>query len=736
MKKVLIIAALVASHCSLSAQKLTYQQKAEEIKKQVWGISSPEFALKDAPDSLKSESAVILARSFDVQRTKGSRFKWAASGGTGSVARSEKTTVFHERVKINDKSSLEEFSTIEYTKKVDNTEHYGVSKLRKTAETFVGIKVLKPGGKEIVMDISEEVLLKDRKDETGKIAVSDLEIGDIIDYYITTSEIFEGYSDNVSDNSYVFFLKDEYPVLSYKVDFKYSSNLVVKYMSGNGAPELNETTNKDKDRIISVHLKNLPKHKGLIWTSAYRQFPYIIISGTFTARGVDKDYADMPVLDAYVKSIESLYDVRTGVVSSELEDKTKNYFGGSKQLKAAPVDSVVKAMYNIWKHSLFCYYDGQDMDMSNDRNSRDAVSIYHAALFSQNLLSLKINHDVLLVASRYAAPLDAKKRNSLLEAFIRINGPQPIYLFFNNVVTLYNEIPSIYQGEKVVSLTPDRVNKFKTTFTRGESVLPVIGSSQNNITEVLNVSLQNDDLKKLKIVRTCKESGSLKNDDQLHLLLMENIDNELTTMVKGKPLETRLSKNYITKKMVDDYQAAFVKAKSEEKKNFTSEIKDKYDQEPQQISDYKILNSGLNSVKPEFEYTSTFSLDNLVKKAGNNYIVEAGKLTGGFLKLENDARKRVLDVYMSSARSFNYMINFTIPKGYKVKGIDELNFDKKNKTGAFISKAVLNGDILKIEVSRSYTNNFEKASDWPLLTEIIDAANEFELRKLLLEKAN
>ncbi|RYE27677.1 MAG: DUF3857 domain-containing protein, partial [Sphingobacteriales bacterium] len=338
-----------------------------------------------------------------------------------------------------------------------------------------------------VMDIGEEVLLKDQKDETGKIAVSDLEVGDIVDYYITTTEVFEGYSDNVSDNSYVFFLKDEYPVLSYKIDFKYSSSLVVKYMSGNGAPELKETTNKEKDRIFSVQLKNLPKHKGLIWTSTYRQFPYIIISGTFTAKGVDKDYADMPVLDAYVKSIESLYDVRTGVVGTEIEDKTKEYFGGSKQLKAAPLDSIIKTMYNVWKHSLFCYYDGQDMDMSNDRNSRNAVGMYHAALFSQNLLNMKISHDVLLVASRYSAPLDARKRNSTIETFIRINGPKPIYLFFDDVVTLYNEIPSIYQGEKAIALTPYRVNKFKTTFTRGETVLPVIESAENNITEVVNV---------------------------------------------------------------------------------------------------------------------------------------------------------------------------------------------------------------------------------------------------------
>jgi len=736
MKKTLLIAALLLSQAPLFAQKLTYQQKADEIKKLVWDNQTAEFAVKDAPESMKNESAVILARSFDVQRTKGSRFKWAASGGTGSVARSEKTTIFHEKVKINDKAALEEFSTIEYRKKLDKTEHYGVSKLRNTAETFIGIKIQKPSGKEITVDIGEAVLLKDKKDETGKIAVADLEIGDVIDYYITTTEVFEGYVDNYEDNNYVFFLKDEYPVLSYKLDFKYGANLIVKYMSGNGAPELKKTTNKDKDQILSAQLSNLPKHKGLIWTSPYRQFPYIIISGTFMAKGEDKDEAYQSAIDSYVKAFESLFDVRTGVSNSELEGKVKDYFGGSKQLKAAPLDTVVKAMYNIWKHSLFCYYDGEDMDMSKNRTTRTAIDRYHTTIFSQNLTEMKISHDLLIAASRFTAPIDATKRFSPMETFIRINGPKPIYLFFNNVAALYNEIPAEYEGEKAVVLTPDRVNKFKTNFTKSETVLPVSKSSENNISEELNISMLADDLKKIKITRRSKQSGSLRDDAQQELLLMESVDKELTALVKGKPLETRLSKNYITKKMVDDYQAAFAKSKLDEKKNFSSEIQEKFNQEPQQLTDYKILNSGLAGANPSFQFTSTFVFDNYVKKAGNNYIIEAGKLTGGFLKLDEEARKRTFDVYMPAARSFNYVINFSIPKGYKVKGIDELTMEKQNKTGTFSSKSSLNGDVLKIEISRTYANNFEKSADWNLLTEVIDAANEFELRKLLLEKVN
>jgi hypothetical protein len=163
-------------------------------------------------------------------------------------------------------------------------------------------------------------------------------------------------------------------------------------------------------------------------------------------------------------------------------------------------------------------------------------------------------------------------------------------------------------------------------------------------------------------------------------------------------------------------------------------VKSEYDQEPQQISDMKIINTGLTDVNPVFEFASSFTLDNLVQKAGSNYIVETGKLIGGFIKLKQEDRKRTGDVYMPFARSFKYTISVAIPKGYRVKGVEELNKQKRNKTGSFVSAAALTGNTLNITVSRTYSNNFEKAVDWPSVTELIDAASEFNDQKILLEK--
>jgi hypothetical protein len=127
-------------------------------------------------------------------------------------------------------------------------------------------------------------------------------------------------------------------------------------------------------------------------------------------------------------------------------------------------------------------------------------------------------------------------------------------------------------------------------------------------------------------------------------------------------------------------------------------------------------------------------LNNFVKKAGNNYIVDVGKLSGTFLQLEEKDRKRTIDVYMPGARSFKYVISFNIPPGYKATGVEELNKQKSNKTGLFSCAATVTGNVLNITVTRTYNNNFEKAADWPLVAELVDAGFAFNNQKMLLEK--
>jgi len=717
----------------------TYAAKAAELQKEIWGTTTPEFKATTIPANLNKESAVVLARSFSLQRTSSGRIKFmiiTASGTTHTV----KIRIFHERVKINDKVALEAFSSIEYQKKLDKTVNLLITRFTKTNSTYIGAKIIKPDGKEIIVNTSEEVLLKNEsKDKEGKLAISGLEVGDILDYYISTNDIDETMQgDSFAENDNLFYLVDEYPVLYYSLNFQFNKKTQVRFVNANGAPAFNQSTNDDGDQILSLELHNIPKYQNQLWTSPLRQYPYIEVGSSFTASfnnyasSEKKEDPNLSRLDNLKIKFEKDFAEEQGF--DELEKKTREYFKSNKNYKATPIDSACKILYDEWKFNTFCTYHGDELDNIDYVNYRTARSLYATIFNAMQLTDMGVDYDVLLVASRKGNSLGNVFLDNDFSALIRINKPRVMYMAFDDVTTQFNEIPERFQGEKIVVLTPQRHNARKYTFTESSEILPVIPAKLNTVEGELQVSLLPDNMQKLKIEKMVSETGAMKHTDQKNLLPVQTVDDVLKGLVNGDELNKRLGESSKTKKMKDDYAAAFQKQAQDMNKRFSSQIKDEFDQEPEHVDNCKIIDPALENTDPAFKFSESFVLNNLVKKAGDNYIIDAGKLTGGFYKLEDNDRKRDVDIYMPCAREFKYTINITVPQAYSVKGIDELKQSKTNKTGSFTSSATVNGNILTILVNRVYSNNFEKVSDWPLVTELLDVASDFNNKKILFEK--
>lgn len=722
----------------LSGQdKLPYAEKAAQLQKEIWGDPAPEFKATAVPEKFEKESAVILARSYSSQRTSNSKLKFMIITA-GVTTKTVKINTFHERVKINDKSALEDFSAIAYQKKLDKTVNMFIVKFANTQNTFIGAKIIKPDGKEVLINTSEEVLTKDQnKDQQGKLAISGLQIGDILDYYISSVDISEqADGDNYRANENVFLLVDEYPVLYYNIDFQFNKNVSVKYIYANGAPHFTESRNPAGDLLLNVKLRDLPKYKSQLWTSPLRQYPYIEIGSSFTLDAKAKG-------DKLITKQSSMFEGNKMLFQSafveydnfdEVGKKTKDFFGSNSAMKTAPLDSVMKVLYDQWKFRTFGTYSEDQLSKMGEMNYRKANNKWAAVTLSMILTDMKVDHEVLLAGSRNSNFLENSYHMNDFSAMIRVNGPKPIYMAFDDVVTHFNEIPAAFEGERAVALRPERKNKMKYDFTTSETTIPVSQSDKNQIHELLTVSLLPANMQKLKIERSVKQTGILRHDDQKALIPVQDIDNGYMALVKGETLAKRLSRVKQTKKMSNDYDYIFNKQREEISKSFSAEIKSKFDQEPEQLTDFKFVNHGLLNRDQAFEYHSAFVLNNLVKKAGNNYIIEAGKLTGGFLKLDDKDKIRDADIYMPAARSFKYTVSIAIPSGFSAKGIEELNQSKTNQTGSFTTEAKITGNMITINVHRIYNNNFEKVASWDLLKEIMDAAADFNDRKILLEK--
>jgi hypothetical protein len=733
----LAVICLLITAAASAQDNVPYAEKALQIQNDVWGTKVPEFNATKVPANLANESAVVLARSFSLQRTSKPKLKFMIITA-GVTTKTVKLTTYHERVKINDKVALEGFSSLEYQKKLDKTTNLGFTKITDVANTYIGAKIIKPDGKEIIVNTSEEVLLKDeQKDQKGKLAIPDLQVGDILDYYISNADISEtGRNDSYKDNDNMFVLVDEYPVLYYSIDFQYSKKIKVRYICANGAPRFDENNNDADDLLLSLKVRNIPKYEGQLWTSALRQYPYIEVGSEFGLKmgitlGKDND-ADASRFESNETAFENSFIEYPGF--NEPEGRLKDFFNSRKNLKNAPLDSLLKVLYDEWKFDVFCSYYGKELEDIDEMNYRNAQSRHAATVMSMMLTDLDVDNTVLLVAPRNSNSLENVYNAEDMDAMVLINTQTPMYMAFDDIVTHFNEIPARFQGEKTVELYPKRRNSMKYTFESGAGTLPVAASDKNTLEENLQVSLLPSNAQKLKVTRVVKETGELRHSDQKLLLPVGDIDAGYQEIVKGEDLEKRLKRNDATKKMVDDYTFSFNKEKANTVKNFTEEIKNQFDQDPEQVLDAKIINAALESTSPVFQYSASFVLNNMVKKAGNNYIIDAGKLTGSFYKLEDKDRTRKIDVYMPCARSFKYTIAITIPPGYSAKGMEEMNVKKANATGSFSSSATVNGSVLTITVTRVYTNNFEKAANWPKLVELIDASSNFNTQKILLEK--
>ncbi len=155
-----------------------------------------------------------------------------------------------------------------------------IAKINDVHNTYIGAKIIKPGGQETVVNTGEEVLLKNTgKDQKGKLAIPGLQVGDILDYYISNNDLSENaMEDSYKKNDQVYVLADEYPILNYSLYFQFNSKTSVYYIAANGAPKLEESTLPNGDLVYKLSKKELPKYQSQKWVSVYRQYPYIEIS--------------------------------------------------------------------------------------------------------------------------------------------------------------------------------------------------------------------------------------------------------------------------------------------------------------------------------------------------------------------------------------------------------------------------------------------------------------------------
>ena len=91
MKKLISLVGLVIFSAQVFAQKADakYKEHAADVQKEIWDPKAAPFQVKDIPADMNNESAVIIARSFEVINSAKLKLKFSLF--IGAAERKSKT---------------------------------------------------------------------------------------------------------------------------------------------------------------------------------------------------------------------------------------------------------------------------------------------------------------------------------------------------------------------------------------------------------------------------------------------------------------------------------------------------------------------------------------------------------------------------------------------------------------------------------------------------------------------
>lgn len=686
--------------------------KLESIAKNmkpVWEDGDADFTINAAPEKWKEESGVILA-----QKTRFSFDKDANKLAVYEITR--------RRIKLNDRDAVNNYSSV----------YFRIG----SSNDGAGIKVIKTNGTIQDVSLRNAVYVEDNDDIPStftpyigkastyydksksrvlfyKVAVPDLDPGDIIDY----GTIF--YDDNtVKKMNYIEFdpiyyvCTREYPVLSQKFEIDTDNNSFVNSKSTMGAPLFKETGNSNTD--YTWEDRNREKLSDTRWVNSLLELPMVKFQIVFSR---SENRSDLFIGDRgelkqnispeeLAKKMNNLYNRLDGSVYYAM---AKSYLKQIGYSDLRDEDFIQKAYY-ILRH------------MSHYRANGFSSELFVSCL-TQCLDLKKIPYDLVVTT-----PLNITKPENIIfrtepEWMLRVKDK---YIFNSTIFSNPYDFREEYLGTTAFIISLGK-NPTATPIT-----LPASRPDDNVTTNTITATVDTAN-RSISVVHQKAVTGMSKKFYNVQALIHTTAldddhrsyggEDDVRASMKGAVLES--------------YEDKLRERKKEDKTRKLEYMKVALEDEYENIRTYTgfTLNSdGRSWRKQELNYTNTFELSDRVMIAGENLLVSVPGLIGEQLFVTPDERKREVDAFMGFPRSLRNIINFTIPEGYKAVGVQNLNMSIDNETGTFAVQATVQNNILSLLVKKVYKQSTIKKEHWPKFLEMLDAAFNFSQKKVLLKK--
>jgi len=714
-KCILLLAIVLSCNGTLFAQDdddTFSPSKLEAIAKNmkpVWEDADPDFTVSAVPEKWKEESGIIIA-----QKTRFAFDKDANKLAVYEITR--------RRIKLNDRDAVNSYSYI----------YFRIG----SANDGAGIRIIKSNGTTQEVSLRNAVYVEDASDVPGtftpyigkantyydksksrviyyKLAVPDLDPGDIIDY----GTIF--YDDNtVKKMSYIefdpiyFVCTREYPVLSQKFEIDTDNNSFVNSKSTMGAPAFKETGRADID--YSWEDRNREKLSDTRWVNRLLELPMLKFQIVFSR---SENRSDLFIGDRG--------ELKQNISPEELAKKMNNlynrldgsfYFSAAKaylkQIGAVDLrdEDFIQRAYYILRHISFFKSNGMSSEL-------------FASCFTQCLDLKKIPYELIVTT-----PVNVTK----VENTIFRTEPEWIVRVKNKYVFNATPFSNPYEFREEFLGVPSYIISLGKNPSASPLTLPASKPDENVLTNTVSASVDTSGRNLLVINQTAATGMMKQGYNTQGLIYTTALDDDYRSYGGEDDLRAGMSGP-----VLERFEDKLRERKREDKDRKLEYMKKAMEEDYDNVvafTEFTLNADGRTWRKQELNYTCKFELGEMVKKAGDNLLVSVPALIGDQLFISQDERKREVDAFMSFPRSYRNIINFTIPAGYKVVGLQSLNMQVDNEAGTFAVQATVEGNTLNILTKKVYKQAVISKDKWNDLVMMLDAAFNFTQKKVLLKK--
>ncbi|HPH83877.1 MAG TPA: hypothetical protein PLC48_00405 [Ferruginibacter sp.] len=696
----------------------------ENNAKPMWSENTPAFDLTAVPDKYKNESATVIGFRRSVTIDKKSRM--------GFLSRGERSLIFQEnvrfRIKLNDKNAVKNFTTI-FFRYSDKTDGFS-ARIVKQGGTVSNVSLNDAVAVEQSANIPE--FFKSFFDQQSgsqrlyfKVAIPDLEAGDILEYVTVTKSKLD-----VAGSGYIEFTPQyelcakNYPILFNQIVIETDNKSFFKSLSFNGAPDFKKEVAPESDfnRFVFTD-KDRPIEKDVNFINVYKVSPLVKFQVI---------YANNDKIKGAL--IGQKGEIKSGFTKEELAKKawedyvqvadTRYGYGTVQYFVDQTWAELKKLGAKDWPEKEYIknvYYKLRNIVVNRDTylNDKTAAFIFGSLLFQRDIKS-----ELIITISNSVVGLKDVLFDQEIRYVCKVNND----LYFN--ITDHS-IP----GELVESLVGSEAYIISEPTKKGEQeiktfTLPNTTVNDNSSSFTMNASLTKD-MNSIAVSRTSTYKGITKTrqiSDALKYTtyMLDDYKNYGGTSPTDKMRSVEEEQyNKAVKALKDNFK--------EEKPEFVkSQLQNEFSQKVK-CSGFTIGSDGRTLKTKDLVFTEDFELPSMIRKAGKKYLVNLSGLVGGQLQIKKDERVRQHDINIGYPRSLSWIIRFKIPDGYSADGLRELNVSVDNEAGAYSSTAEEKDGEVILKVSKMYKQANLPKEKWSEVLAFVDAAYKNSFKYILLK---